>query len=117
MFKDHEHQLTFTRARPLLTPRDRTQREQTFERCLMAANNLAADRSTKFFPIVVAQGFFIGNIAIALVRTKTLTTGPDPATFINNEAYSIGFSALYFWIMFAVSLSSAIGTSQTAEAI
>jgi hypothetical protein len=83
----------------------------------MAANNLAADRSTKFFPIVVAQGFFIGNIAIALVRTKTLTTGPDPATFINIEAYSIGFSALYFWIMFAVSLSSAIGTSQTAEAI
>jgi hypothetical protein len=117
MFKDHEHQLTFTRARSLLTPRDRAQREQTFERCITAANNLAADRSTRFFPIVVAQGFFIGNIIIALVRTKSLTTGPNPATFINIEAYSIGFSALYFWITFAVSLSSAIGTSQTAAAI
>jgi hypothetical protein len=83
----------------------------------MAANNLAADRSTKFFPIVVAQGFFIGNIIIALIRTKSLTAGPNPATFINIEAYSIGFSALYFWITFAVCLSSVIGTSQTAAAI
>lgn len=66
---------------------------------------------------MVAQGFFIGNIVIALVRTKTLTTGPNPATFINIEAYSIGFSALYFWLTFAVSLSSVIGTSQTAAAI
>jgi hypothetical protein len=65
----------------------------------------------------VAQGFFIGNIVIALVRTKSLTTGPNPATFINIEAYSVGFSALYFWITFAVCLSSVIGTSQTAAAI
>jgi hypothetical protein len=66
---------------------------------------------------VVAQGFFIGTIIIALVRTKSLTTGPSPATFINIEAYSIGFSALYFWITFAVYISSVIGASQTAAAI
>src|SRR2546421_422278 len=83
----------------------------------MAANNLAADRSTKFFPIGVAQGLFIGNIIIALIRTKSLVTGPSPTTLIKIEAYGIGFSAPHFWVTFAVCLSSVIGTSQTTAAI
>lgn len=33
------------------------------ELCRLTANALAADRSTKFLPIIVAQGFFIGTIA------------------------------------------------------
>lgn len=52
-----------------------------------------------------------------MIRTKSLTSGPNPATFANIEAYCIGFSALYFWIIFAVFLSSIIGTSQTDQAI
>jgi hypothetical protein len=30
---------------------------------MLTAKALAADRSTKFLPIIVAQGFFIGTIA------------------------------------------------------
>lgn len=52
-----------------------------------------------------------------MIRTKSLTSGPNPKTFANIEAYCIGFSALFFWITFAVFLSSIIGTSQTDAAI
>jgi hypothetical protein len=36
--------------------------------CRLTANALAADRSTKFLPIIVAQGFFIGTIASKLLK-------------------------------------------------
>ncbi|KAE9362864.1 hypothetical protein N431DRAFT_358157 [Stipitochalara longipes BDJ] len=85
--------------------------------CRLTANALAADRSTKFLPIIVAQGFFIGTIAIAFGRTKDSASGPNPATFINIEAHSIAFSSLYFWIIPAVMISSIIGVSQTEAAI
>jgi len=52
-----------------------------------------------------------------MIRTKSLAKGPDPQTYINIETYSIGFTALYFWVIFAVTLTSAIGTSQTANSI
>ncbi|KAL8692870.1 MAG: hypothetical protein Q9218_002193 [Villophora microphyllina] len=80
---------------------------------------LAADRSTKSLPIIVAQTFFIGAVAIAIGRTTSaarLSTSSD-TVFINVEAHSIAFSALCFWIIPAVFLASVIGVSQTEAAI
>jgi hypothetical protein len=85
--------------------------------CLMTAGALAADRSTKFLPVVVAQAFFIGNIAIAMIRTKSIAQEVNPSTYINIEMYSIAFTALFFWLISAVIMSSIIGASQTAEAL
>ena len=61
----------------------------------LTSNGLAADRATKFLPIIAAQGFFVGAIAVAIA--KITSTSPIPANlFINVEAHSIAFSALYF---------------------
>jgi len=38
--------------------------------CRLTANALAADRSTKFLPIIVAQGFFIATIASKSFKKK-----------------------------------------------
>lgn len=81
----------------------------------LTANTLAADRSTKFLPIIVAQCFFVGGIAIAIAKITSNTS--STSFFINVEAHSIAFSALYFWILPAVFLSSVIGVSQTQDAI
>jgi hypothetical protein len=67
--------------------------------------------------VIVAQGIFIGSVAIAIIRTKALANLPNSQTYVNVEMYSIGFTALYFWVIFAVTLTSIIGTSQTADAI
>lgn len=83
--------------------------------CLECASHLAADRSTKFLPVIVAQAFFIGSVVVAIIRTKSLAEGPNPQTYIDIETYSIGFTALYFWVISAVTLTSVIGTSQTAQ--
>ncbi len=83
------------------------------------AKALAADRATKFLPIVVAQCFFIGSVGIAIFRTKAVansSTSSD-SVFINVEAHSIAFSCLYFWIIPAVFLASFIGVSQTTAAM
>ena len=85
--------------------------------CLESASHLAADRSTKFLPVIIAQAFFIGSIVIAIIRTKSLAEGPNPQTYIDIEMYSIGFTALYFWVISAVTLTSVIGASQTANSI
>jgi hypothetical protein len=82
----------------------------------LTGDALAADRATNFLPIVVAQGFFIGAIAVAIA--KIIATSPIPADlYINVEAHSIAFSALYFWILPAAFLSSIIGVSQTENAV
>lgn len=80
---------------------------------------LAADRSTKFLPIIVAQAFFIGAIGAAIFRTASAAgaSASSDTTFINVEAHSIAFSAQYFWIIPAVFLGSIIGVSQTEAAI
>ena len=65
----------------------------------------------------MAQCFFIGTVAIAFGRTKDSAAGPNPPTFINIEAHSIAFSALYFWIIPVVCIASIIGVSQTQDAI
>ena len=82
---------------------------------LLTAEALAADRSTKFLPIIVAQAFFIGSVVIAVWKTASKQSGLS--TFINVEAHSIAFSALYFWVIPTVLLSSVIGVSQSELAI
>lgn len=80
---------------------------------------LAADRATKSLPIVVAQTFFIAAVGIAVFRTAASAghRATSDTVFINIEAHSIAFSALYFWIIPAVFLSAIIGVSQTEAAI
>ncbi|CZT13060.1 uncharacterized protein RCO7_04247 [Rhynchosporium graminicola] len=99
---------------PSITLRDR---RKFLKICRLTGNALAADRSTKFLPIAVAEGFFIGSIAVAYGRTRQSATGANPQTFINIEAFSVAFSALYFWIIPAVFLASVIGVSQTENAV
>ena len=80
------------------------------------ADALAADRATKFLPIIIALLIFIGAIGIAVGRTASAGAFSE-TTFINVEAHGIANSALYFWILPAVFLSSIIGVSQTQGAI
>lgn len=83
------------------------------------ADALAADRATKFLPIFVAVCFFIATIAIALGRTSSAAAAKETSSliFINVEAHSIAFSALYYWILPIVIIGSIIGVSQTDAAI
>lgn len=78
---------------------------------------LAADRATKFFPIAVALTFFVGSVGVAFGRTASAASASSTTTFVNVEAHSIAFSALFFWIIPAVFLGSVIGVSQTENAI
>ena len=64
---------------------------------------------------MAAQGFFVGALAIAVFKTTTVTS--TSSLFVNVEAHSIAFSALYFWIIPAVFLSAMIGVSQTEKSI
>ena len=52
-----------TDGRPTRVPVSDADRTDFLKICRLAANALAADRSTKFLPVIVAQGFFIGTIA------------------------------------------------------
>ncbi|KAL9614975.1 MAG: hypothetical protein Q9167_000617 [Letrouitia subvulpina] len=83
------------------------------------ADALAADRATKFLPIIVAVTFFVATIAIAVGRTASAAAAIETRSlvFINVEAHSIAFSALYYWILPTVILGSIIGVSQTDAAI
>ncbi|PVH84377.1 hypothetical protein DL98DRAFT_651609 [Cadophora sp. DSE1049] len=105
---------TLNRISPTLSLEDR---RRFLEICKLTGNALAADRSTKFLPIAVAEGFFIGSVAVAYGRTRQSAALANPQTFINIEAFSVAFSALYFWIIPAVFLASVVGVSQTEKAI
>ena len=85
----------------------------------LAVRALAADRATKSLPIVVAQFVFIASVGIAIFRTAAAADSSTSSdnVFINVEAYSIAFSALYFWIIPVVILGSIIGVSQTEDAM
>ncbi|KAF8848986.1 hypothetical protein BDZ45DRAFT_697930 [Acephala macrosclerotiorum] len=85
------------------------------ELCTKTSSALIADRATAFLPIWTAQALFIAAIAVAIAKTASITAASS--IFINVEAHSIAFSALYFWIIPAVFLSSAIGVSQTEGSI
>jgi len=52
-----------TDGRPPRVPVSDEDRTEFLKICRLTANALAADRSTKFLPVIVAQGFFIGTIA------------------------------------------------------
>ena len=64
---------------------------------------------------MAAQGFFVGALAVAVSKTTTITS--TSSLFVNVEAHSIAFSALYVWIIPAVFLSAMIGVSQTEKNI
>lgn len=64
---------------------------------------------------MAAQGFFVGALAVAVSKTTAITS--TSSLFVNVEAHSIAFSALYFWIIPAVFLSAIIGVSQTEKTI
>ncbi len=52
-----------------------------------------------------------------MARTASAASISSDTVYINVEAHSIAYSALYFWIIPAVILSSVIGVSQTEAAI
>ncbi|KAL8869000.1 MAG: hypothetical protein Q9174_004600 [Haloplaca sp. 1 TL-2023] len=89
------------------------------EAARITARALAADRSTKLLPIIVAETLFIGAIAVALGKSASgaKKASSSDTVFINVEAHSTAFSALYFWILPAVFLGALIGVSQTENAI
>lgn len=64
---------------------------------------------------MVAQGFFVGAVGVAIGKAASNTS--STSIFVNVEAHSIAFSALYFWLIPAVFLSSIIGVSQTENAV
>lgn len=76
------------------------------------AGALAADRSTNFLPVLIAEGIFVFTIVLAFV--KTASSPPGREHVING--FSIAQSALYYWILPAVLLSSIIGVSQSLNA-
>lgn len=82
---------------------------------LEAAEALAADRTTKHLPTLVALILFIANIAISYAKTMAAigTFNLNTTIFVNIEAHSIAFAALFFWVIPAVFLGSVIGVSQT----
>ena len=96
---------------------DSEEKKDLKEAIHQTADALAGDRATAFLPIIVAQTFFVGAIVIAVGRTASLANISSDTVYINVEAHSIAYSALYFWIILAVILSSVIGVSQTEASI
>lgn len=93
------------------------QKIDLLDTCKKTANDLAADRTTKFFPLVVAQAFYIGSVAVAFIATRLADEESIRTKHINHPAHNIAFTALYFWIIPAAFLGSVIGSSQTENAI
>ena len=80
---------------------------------------VAADRAMKYLPTFAAQIIFIGTTRLTFANTAAVATAnsPSPTTFINMEARSITFSALYFQIIPTVIVASVNRLSQTKHAI
>ena len=83
------------------------------------SNALAADRTTKYLPAVVAVISFIILLGVALIRTRAAIHTPsfNTAVFISVEVHGIAFTSLYFWIVPVVLIASFIGVSQTESRI
>jgi hypothetical protein len=75
------------------------------------ARSLAADRSTKFLPIVFSQLVFVALFFISFWKTESSELGPG--NWIHIEAHSLAFSVLFLWLTPAIFLSAVIGVSQT----
>lgn len=80
-----------------------------------AGFSLAADRSTKTLPVAFAEVVFIGGWLLALLRAAS--SEPNPANWVNVEAHSVAFSALYLWVTTALVIGSVIGASQSEDSI
>ena len=80
-----------------------------------SADSLSADRQTRSLPVALAETFFIGGWAIALV--KAAATDPNSTNWPNIEIHSVAFSGLYLWVTCAVIIASVIGSSQTQASI
>lgn len=78
---------------------------------------LAADRATKFLPVIVAQTIFIAVIGVAILKIGAASKISKDNVWINIEVRSIAFSLQSLWIIPAVFLGSMIGVSQTGAAI
>ena len=48
---------------------------------------------------------------------KAASSEPSPTNWVNVEAHSIAFSALYLWVTSAVGIGAVIGASQTENSI
>jgi hypothetical protein len=64
--------------------------------CRNAADELAADRTTKGFPVVVAQAVFAFSYAVSYYQTFSAPLGPGNWGTI--EIHSIGEYTYYFKI-------------------
>jgi hypothetical protein len=67
-------------------------------------NSLAADRTTKFFPMIVAQFFLTFDIGIAFLRAKSRAQRSDAN--VNIDVLSVAFASLFFWLIPTVFLGS-----------
>lgn len=81
----------------------------------VAADLLAADRSTYILPIFIAQLVFIMSIGAAYWRINGVP--PQPGSWTNVEAYSIAMSAPFLYLIPAVFLGAVIGVSQTERSV
>lgn len=95
------------------------QRKDLLDLCEETASSLAADRTTSFLPLVVAQVLFTGSVVFAVVRTISAADYPAnyPAIFVNIEIHSIAYSALYLWVISVTLIAAFIGASQTTDSI
>lgn len=87
--------------------------------CEKTASSLAADRGTAVQPIFVANVLFMLSVLLAFIRTFSAAhqSASDLSVFVNIEAHSIAYSALYFWVISVTLLGGLIGTSQTRDSI
>ena len=79
------------------------------------ARHLAANRSTKFLPIIVSLLLFNGSFGLAYGRTVSQPESVD--NWIPIELHSVAFSACFLWLTEAVLLSALIGVPQTAASV
>jgi len=99
-------------------PKEAAMREAILQECSITAGALAADRATSPAPIAVAEVVFIGVFLINTLRLRTNEQGWLSGTpFVNIELHSIGFSALFFWLIPIVFTAALIGASRTQTAI
>lgn len=100
-------------------PKARKVQEKITEAARITARALTADRSTKLLPIIVAETLFIGAIAVTLGKSSSgaRKRASSDTVFVNVEAHSTAFSALYFWILRTIFLGALISVSQTEAAI
>ena len=81
----------------------------------VAADLLAADRSTYILPIFIAQLVFVMSIGAAYWRIHGVS--PQLGSWTNVEAYSIAMSAPFLYLIPAVFLGAVIGVSQTERSV